>query len=250
MPLASIDGDIVVYRCAASAENEDSMVALSRVDDLMGRILHELNAESYSAYLTGSDNFRYKVYPQYKAHRQDKPKPKWLSICQEHMVSVWKAKVSEGCEADDLMSIEMTASPDNTIICTIDKDLLQVPGEHYNFVKQTRQTISPKEGLFRFYWQFVMGDKADNIFGYDGKVRDKVPQFLYSKYDEMKEMDSEIDLFNAVREMYGDDGRMLINGACLWMQRYPEDNWLEKGNQLLAQSTMEGHGPLDDSTLL
>lgn len=241
MTTASIDGDIVVYRCAASAENEDVMVALSRVDDLMGRILHELGTERYSAYLTGSDNFRYKVYPQYKAHRTDKPKPKWLALCQEHLVTEWKARVSEGCEADDLMAIDMTNDPD-TIICTIDKDLLQVPGEHYNFVTQTRQTISPKEGLFRFYWQFIMGDKADNIFGYDGKARDKIPQFLYPLFDDMKEQEKEIDLFNTVRNMYDDDGRMLINGACLWMQRHAEDNWLEKGRNLMEES-----GPREDS---
>lgn len=243
MTVASIDGDSVVFRCAASAENEDVMVALSRVDDLMGRILHELNAESYSAYLTGQGNFRYKVYPQYKAHRKDKPKPQWLKACQDHLVTEWKAQWSEGCEADDLMSIEMTASPDNTVICTIDKDLLQVPGEHYNFITQTRQIISPREGLFRFYWQFVMGDKADNIFGYDGKARDKIPQFLYPRYDEMYEMTTEQELFNYVRELYNDDERMLVNGACLWMQRYAEDNWLEKG-----QSLMEASGLKDDST--
>ena len=241
MTTASIDADIVAYRCSASAENEDVMVALSRVDDLMGRILHELNTERYSAYLTGGNNFRYKVYPQYKAHRTDKPKPKWLALCQEHLVTEWKARVSDGCEADDLMAIDMTNDPD-TIICTIDKDLLQVPGEHYNFVTQTRQTISPKEGLFRFYWQFIMGDKADNIFGYDGKARDKIPQFLYPLFDDMKEQDKEIELFNTVRNMYDDDGRMLINGACLWMQRHAEDNWLEKGRNLMEES-----GPREDS---
>lgn len=241
MTTASIDADIVAYRCAASAENEDVMVALSRVDDLMGRILHELGTERYSAYLTGSNNFRYKVYPQYKAHRTDKPKPKWLGLCQEHLVTEWKARVSDGCEADDLMAIDMTNDAD-TIICTIDKDLLQVPGEHYNFVTQTRQTISPKEGLFRFYWQFIMGDKADNIFGYDGKARDKIPQFLYPLFDDMKEQDKEIDLFNTVRNMYDDDERMLINGACLWMQRHAEDDWLEKGRNLMEES-----GPKEDS---
>jgi hypothetical protein len=31
--------------------------------------------------------------------------------------------------------------------------------------------VSPLEGLRNFYFQLIMGDKTDNIPGYDGKMR-------------------------------------------------------------------------------
>jgi len=197
-----------------------------RVDELMQRILHETAAEHYYVYLTGSNNFRYQYNPEYKANRKDTKKPDWLEAVREHLVLNWNAEVSDGCEADDLMSIEQTKQPDETIIATIDKDLLQVPGRHYNFVKQEFKTISPIEGTFNFYWQFIMGDKSDNILGYDGKARQAVPRFLEGTMSEMQELASdELAIFKYVQEIYGDDDRLLMNGVCLWMQREQGQIW-------------------------
>lgn len=231
MTTALIDGDIVCYRCAASCEKQGIVVepvevALFRIDDLMNRILHETGAEFYYPYLTGSDNFRTQYNPEYKANRKDMPKPRWLQQCREHLVVKWNATLADGCEADDLMAIEQTKQPDETIICTIDKDLLQVPGKHYNFVKQEFRTISPIEGRFNFYWQFIMGDKSDNIFGFDGIARQTVPKKLEGIQHEMQELASdELAIFNYVRELYDDDDRLLMNGRCLWMQREEGQVW-------------------------
>lgn len=228
MSIALIDADIVAYRCAASANNDPLDIALVRVDELMQRILHETASEHYFAYLTGSNNFRYDIYPEYKANRKDTEKPKWLQDCREHLVLQWKASVTDGIEADDAMSMEQTKNSD-TIICSIDKDLLQVPGRHYNFVKQEFKTISPKEGLFNFYWQFIMGDKADNIPGFDGKMRDKIPKFLEPMYNEMQlalEFGTEVDLFDIVRGNHtADDALLLALGRCLYMLREPDKHW-------------------------
>lgn len=112
------------------------------------------------------------------------------------------------------------------IICSLDKDLLQVTGKHYNFVKQEFRTISPIEGRFNFYWQFIMGDKSDNVFGFDGIARQTVPKKLEGMQHEMQELASdELAIFNYVRELYNDDDRLLMNGRCLWMQRYPDELW-------------------------
>ena len=231
MTTALIDADIVAYRCSASCQKQGDTVeplevAIHRVDDLMIRILHDTNAEYNYPFLTGSDNFRYKYNSEYKAHRKDTPKPEYLQQCREHLVLAWNAQVSDGCEADDLMSIEQTKNPDETIICTIDKDLLQVPGKHYNFVRQEFRTISPVEGRFNFYWQFIMGDKSDNIMGFDGKARYLTPKKFEGMQHEMWELSSnELDVFNYVRELYSDDAFLLMNGICLWMQREPGQIW-------------------------
>jgi 5'-3' exonuclease len=227
-----IDADIVGYRCAASCEKqgvavEPLEVALFRVDDLMGRIIHETAAEHYYPFLTGSNNFRHQYNPTYKANRKDMKRPDYLEACREHLVVKWNAQVSDGCEADDHLAIEQTKNPDETIIATIDKDLLQVPGRHYNFVKQEFRTISPIEGRFNFYWQFIMGDKSDNIMGYDGISRQTVPKKLEGIQQDMQELaHDELAIFNYVRDIYqlGDDA-LLSNGICLWMQRYENEIW-------------------------
>ena len=233
MKTALIDSDIVAYRCAASCEKQGAVVeppevAIIRVDDLMQRILHETAAYDYQAFLTGSNNFRYKINPEYKANRKDTKKPEYLEECREHLVTQWKAQVTDGYEADDSMGIEQTKSPDTTIICTIDKDLLQVPGQHYNFIKQEFKQVSPKEGLFNFYWQTIMGDKSDNIFGFDGLARTTVPKKLEYLYEEMQhasQMGTELDLLDIVRDKYNDDERLLMNCRCLWIQREADQMW-------------------------
>lgn len=113
MTTALVDGDLVVYRCAASCEKQGILiepleVALHRVDELMQRILYEVGATSYQVFLTGSNNFRLKYNPEYKANRKDMKRPQWLEQCREHLVVQWDAQVSDGCEADDLLSIAQT----------------------------------------------------------------------------------------------------------------------------------------------
>ena len=55
---ALIDGDIVVYRGAMSAEKEEQWVALARADQMIQDILADTGATSYNVYLTGTANFR------------------------------------------------------------------------------------------------------------------------------------------------------------------------------------------------
>ncbi len=57
---------------------------------------------------------------------------------------------------------------DNTVICSIDKDLQQIPGNHYNFVKKEHSFVTPEEAIQNFYKQILTGDAADNIKGAKG----------------------------------------------------------------------------------
>lgn len=207
----------------------------------MQRILHETNAMGYNLFLTGSDNFRFSIYPEYKANRKDTARPKHYAAIREFLVTDWKAKVTDGIEADDAMGIEQCADPENSIIATIDKDLLMIPGHHYNFVKQERRYVTPMEGLRHFYFQLVMGDKADNIFGYDGVARQKVPKFLEPVITQLEYCATEKEMYDLVYDLYHDKDKFLVNGKCLWIMRREGDFW--QGN------LMEETGPKDDTTL-
>lgn len=239
--IALIDGDIVAYRCAASAENEPEDIAILRTDRLIREILEVTRSETSRIYLSGSSNFRYDLYPEYKANRKGKPEPKHRDACETFLCREWNATVTDGYEADDALGIEQTkhnvfpgfgfepvkkeggwykdSASGETTICSADKDLLQVPGCHYNLVKKTLRFIDTHTGWFHFYQQMVLGDKADNVFGYDGKARDKIPQFLQSTMDELYEFVLSIDMDAYVSTMYDSPERFEMNKKVLWILR-------------------------------
>lgn len=91
------------------------------------------------------------------------------------------------------------------VICVSnDKDLLQLPGWHYNFVNKTMTLVSPLDGLRTFYKQLILGDKTDNIPGFDGKLRSECPKFIGKLQEPIDEMTEEIDMYNHVFSVYFD----------------------------------------------
>lgn len=237
---ALIDGDIVAYRNAAASEEADETICLLRLDRMVREILHVTGSDTYEIYLSGEDNFRYAIFPEYKANRKDAVKPRWLQACREYLAKEWNAKFAHGCEADDMMGLNQT---EDTIICSIDKDLLMVEGKHYNFVKNKWYTIEPWEGLKRFYTQLITGDASDGIPG----VRDLGPKKAALL---LEGCETEQDMFDVCRQAYSDDDLMLMYGRCLHIWRKENDIWnpehLLTG---LSQSNCEAEEPSGSTTL-
>ena len=75
-----IDSDTIAFAAAASSENESEEIAAYRVEKSFLEILQDAEVSEYKAYLTGTDNFRYKLFPDYKANRKDKARPKHLDV--------------------------------------------------------------------------------------------------------------------------------------------------------------------------
>lgn len=256
-----IDGDLIAYRCAASCEKqgvvtEDYGIAQARANDLMVRMMQTHNTYDALVFLSGDSNFRKIINPEYKANRVEQKRPEYLAPLKQWLIEQWDAELQDNLEADDLMAIELTKDPDNRIICSLDKDMRQVPGWHYSWEitgtsvngkqwirPEEKLYVTPDEGSFNFYWQMMMGDSSDNVFGFDGKARQKVPKFLEDWYHEMQAMSND-ERFAFVRDKYNDDNRFLMNGTCLWILRHEDDNWQES-----VQSLMEATGPKEDSTL-
>jgi 5'-3' exonuclease, N-terminal resolvase-like domain len=190
----------------------------------MQRIIAETGASDFKAFLTGSDNFRNTINPEYKANRKDMRRPQWLQHAREHLVTRWGASVEDGQEADDAMGICQYNNP-NTVIASIDKDLLMIPGKHYNFVKEEHKEMNELEAIRHFYWQLIMGDKTDNIMGFDGLARQTVPKKLEWAMAELTDCQNEATMFELVRGMYNDDERMLVSGRCLWIRRQEGQIW-------------------------
>jgi 5'-3' exonuclease len=224
---ALIDADLIAYRCAATCESDlDDTIVLGRCNDLVERIIDDVSATDFCLYLTGSTNFRTEIDPTYKAHRKDKPKPKWLQQCREFLVKEWNAKVTDGYEADDALAM---AQREDTFICSLDKDMLQVPGLHYNWVKTEEEYITPEEGLKRFWTQMVVGDIADNVFGVRGLGPIKTAKLLDPiEYERVGEELAELDrnYYDLVLGLYGGDVCRLGNNAkLLWLLREEGGIW-------------------------
>jgi 5'-3' exonuclease len=229
-----------VYRIGFTTQDVDIEIAKWRMNELIEKILQDTEATSYQLYLTASGDvtaFRKHIYPEYKANRKA-PRPVHYEALREFLVSEWKAEVCTTIEADDAMSIAQCNTEyegngfnqtDSTIICSIDKDLDMVPGKHYNFVKETLYNITPWQGLYNFYMQCLTGDTADNIKGIEGIGPKKAAKLLENCTEEE-------ELFDAVRNAYGNDYEFYINAECLWMLRKPypygKFSWTTLGLQL------------------
>lgn len=182
MTVAYIDMDVVAYRCAASCEptktkpeREDLDMAIRRADELMFRILADLETDNYHGWLSGSVNFRKLLYPAYKANRDNIRRPEWLQPVREFLVSEWKARVTDGYEADDAIGIAYR--PDG-VICSVDKDLRQIPGHHFDFVKLQRDSLSSSQADLNFWCSMLIGDRSDNVPGIPGIGVVKAPRIL------------------------------------------------------------------------
>lgn len=171
--IALIDSDTPIFAAALSAAGQKSWVATSRLDRTIDNLLNAVGCSSYKLFVSGEGNFRYDIDPSYKANRKA-PDPQHRELCREHLIEKWGAISVPSLEADDLCGIYQS---EDTVICGIDKDLLQIPGKHYQWeltrggkvVREARFIdISPVEGLRNFYKQLLTGDVSDNIIGIQG----------------------------------------------------------------------------------
>lgn len=241
-----LDGDICVYRCGFAAEKkhkkelpdgdvehtrevEPLSHALQNVDTLMDGVTKGF--DSTEVYLTGKGNFREKVATilPYKGNRSKFAKPFYYEEIRQHLIDKYKAVVIEGMEADDAMGLRQTEGKEKTCITTIDKDLDQIPGQHYNWVKNERYQISELDGLRRFYGQLLTGDRVDNIPGIYGVGPVTATKLL-------AHAGSELHLWQAVRRKWfehyprGYEGRsvdevLLEVGRLLWIRRTGREQW-------------------------
>lgn len=167
--IAFIDSDSLCYAVGFSANDTSESYAISRLEATMVELCMDLDCEDYQGYLTGKSNFRFDiaVTAPYKGQRVME-KPVHLQALRQHLVDSWGFIVVEGIEADDMLGIKGTEYRDECIIVGIDKDLLQIPGWHYNYRKRTKQYIDDFKGLKNFYTQILTGDRIDNVKGIKG----------------------------------------------------------------------------------
>ena len=219
-----VDSDTLAFAAAAMAEGQDETQAIWNAVNSIQKLEAQFNGLPMKFYLTGENNFRYSIYPEYKAYRRELKRPEYLEAVKNYLVSDWNAILSDGCEADDLCSIDQFQSNkmgEETLLIHVDKDLNMVPGRHWNppltrhglIIKEEKEyVVSPMEAIKFFYTQMLMGDPTDGIKGVPGIGKVKAAQILDG-------LETEQELFEAVYDRYASEEEMLLNGQCLWVWR-------------------------------
>lgn len=182
--IALIDADIVLHRVGYTTENDEEWVAKARTDEMLDGILLATSATDFELYISDDrdKNFRFVISSSYKGNRKQ-PRPKHYDYIKSHLIREWGASIAHEMEADDALGIAQDKTGGETCICSIDKDLLQIPGQHYNFVKDEWESVTRWEGLKFFYKQILIGDISDNVKGCQGigpvkasKIIDPIPE--------------------------------------------------------------------------
>jgi 5'-3' exonuclease len=174
---ALIDGDIILFRIAFTCDTEEE--AWKAADKFITHILETTNSTDYIGVVgvDSSTNLRYSVDATYKQGRPTE-RPGLLYAVKNYLISKWNFLAVSILETDDVLSaLQFDRYKTDSIICSGDKDLLQVPGWHYRFgITRHGTTIKNEEILFvkvdeakiNLFRQLLVGDSTDNIKGAKG----------------------------------------------------------------------------------
>jgi 5'-3' exonuclease len=173
-----IDADYIVYKCCAANETEidwgDEVITVtSRFSDAYSMVERELLKiatdlgcfDDSILFFTDSVNFRKRIDPAYKGHRNRK-KPCGYRRVINKLKEDYQVVVMPELEADDALGIYATKEPGH-IICSPDKDMRQIPGDLYD-LSDGVITITKEEGDRWHYIQTLAGDQTDGYSGVPG----------------------------------------------------------------------------------
>lgn len=236
--VAIIDGDNLAITCAASGEEfPNPGIACARADQMIEGLMIDTNAEDCAIILSGPVNFRKSVYPEYKANRIGKPRPRYEHEVKAYLEKHWQATRTDGIEADDQMGI-LYNSVQNAVLVHLDKDINQIAGYHFNWEIRRHGEIVREKRLYnvtsyeanRFFWyQLIVGDNnTDNIKGVQGMGPKKADAFLDSTPAE--------EWYQGILDMYGSEEEMDMNAQCVYIHRKVNDNWRNIIHETVSKS--------------
>ena len=183
-----VDGDIVAYKAAVIAEtpidwgngvwtlHAHEKDVIGSMEEFMSKIIEESGCDKVITCLSGDKLYRKDVAPYYKANRKGTRKPMLLNFAKKYLADNYNGKVEDRLEADDLLGI-LGSADKNTVIWSIDKDLLTIPAYHLLDGKVTE--VDQEEADYWFLYQTLVGDSTDNYKGcptVGAKTADKLLQ--------------------------------------------------------------------------
>jgi len=131
-----IDADSIIY--FATHFPEDSLMEFpteedqieeakfrtrNKIQEIQNNVEEWYNIKQTYIFVGGQNNFRYKIFPEYKANRLNSKKSPLLPIIKKYMLEELEAISSEGGEADDYIYDAMLLSEGKCVVSSIDKDV-------------------------------------------------------------------------------------------------------------------------------
>lgn len=206
-----------------------------------------------SVFLSGDNNYRKEVatIKPYKGNRDADTRPVHYAALRQYLVDQWGAILVNDREADDELSIrgweglaEVRSGlrKELPIISTIDKDLDQVPGLHYDYVKKVFYEIWEHDAQDAFWRQCLSGDATDNIGGCfrigNVAAEKAVASYHEAGLDDAGIWKAIVDTYQHSVDVHGDktgyaalgaEGAALEVARLVRMQQYPDELWVPPG---------------------
>lgn len=247
-----VDADILVYHCGFSADaqvlkelkEKEPNLSKSATDEWMAEQqyvnyalantktvlvkLQEIFNKNLKLYLTGTGNFRHKLatIQPYKGNRVDSHKPKYYKDITDYLLDFWDAELVHGREADDALGCAQwsvwSQGSDDTVLVSIDKDLDNIPGYHYNWRKEELYYVDLDAADRNFWKQVIVGDATDNIRGLPRCGPVFADKLLADKQGWVEYYDAVLDAYKSKGHSEED---FYENASLLWIQRVKDLNF-------------------------
>jgi len=201
--------------------------ALSNTKTLLNK-LRGIFAPELKLYLTGSGNFREQLATirPYKGNRVASHKPKYYRDITDYLADFWDAEIVNGKEADDALGCaqwdEWKDNKDTTVIVSIDKDLDNIPGYHYNWRKEELYYVDLDTADKHFWTQVITGDTVDNIQGIPGSGPKAAAKILNDANDWLSMYQAVLD---AYKKAGSSEAEFHENATLAWIQRVDGINY-------------------------
>jgi DNA polymerase-1 len=243
MTIVLIDADVLVYECAYRAEEtidwgDDNLVSTANLaaarmdfDGSVDQILSKTGAGRAVLALTDSDrdaNFRRGLLEAYKQHRGGTAsrRPMAYTALRTWVREHYEYRQIRGIEADDVLGILATVEQvkgmrlppvADRIIASIDKDLLTIPGRHFNWRKPELgvREVTEEEADREHMLHTLIGDRTDGYPGAPGIGKVRAARLLEEPAWTKPGGWDEADAWAAVIGAYqGDEEAALANARC------------------------------------
>ena len=176
--MALLDSDVIAYRAAILTENASERDAIELAQRITDTWVNKADCDGYVECITQGTSFRRESWGLYKGNRKDKVRPKHLSALYARMRDS-NACYHDGLEADDVIGILGThPKRDGWVVVTIDKDLDQIAGAHFNPDKECAYEVSEDDADLYRWMQVLSGDSTDFYPGIPGVGQAKASRIL------------------------------------------------------------------------
>jgi hypothetical protein len=208
----------------------DTPAAVACCKNILASVTEALDTRRFTIFLTGreKENFRESIatLAPYKGNRQQE-KPVHYQLALDYFLNHPAAMVAEGEEADDLIGCWATRCRGEAVVASIDKDLRQIHGRHYEWNNNARFTITPDQSDLWFWLQMLTGDRADNIPGIKGVGAKTAKNILFPEDTILDRQDRYELVAEQYEKQYGEDWERAMTeiGQLLWIRREPGQMW-------------------------